>query len=592
MPGIDDVASFPLVSGFVPGQSSPFSGNDPGAALKVLIDKDVVPVRVGQNWLAAGVQFTSFQTIQSYVLLAVSFGTKLEIGLLGLATISVPPKSSTQVAYAELALAVSILPDDGVVSVDAKLTPASYVLSKRCYLTGGFAFYLWFAPNIHEGDFVVTLGGYHPNFSPPAHYPRVPRLGFNWAVTTEVSIKGGMYFALTPTCLMAGGSLQATYQSGDLKAWFTMGADFLISWKPFHYEGHMYISFGVSYTFRLNLLFTTVTKTISISLGADLTIWGPEFSGVARIDLWIISFTISFGATPNTKPRPIPWDDFQKSFLPPSAPPTARQVALLRGVNVHTTTYCSSKVTAGLVRDLSKDGDIDGPLDWIVNRDGTTLETNTIIPAKEYTLTIRDETFKVPPENIVITNPGELDGRNKDFGLGLVEVENRDFSSAHAVTLTMLDGGKLNRDVKYQVTAILRSVPKALWKKGSPSLSNKATIENALIGFDIRPVSPDPDASLPIALENFQYRSRDFAPNPYPAHPEFVIGPDLPDPMHVMQTTIDDTTVRGIRAEILGTLKRRGILEDTTVEVSPIAAHGNEFLLAAPVLGFEYWKKP
>jgi hypothetical protein len=593
LPGIDDVSSFPLVSGFVPGQSSPFSGNDPGAALKVLVDKDVVPVQVGQNWLAAGIQFTSFELVQSYVLLSVAFGTKLEIGLLGLATISVPPKSPTVLAYAELALAVSILPDDGVVSVDAKLTPASFVLSKRCYLTGGFAFYLWFAPNTHEGDFVVTLGGYHPNFPVPAHYPRVPRLGFNWAVTPQVSIKGGMYFALTPTCLMAGGSLEATFQSGDLKAWFTMGANFLIAWKPFHYEAQMYLAFGVSYTFRLNLLFTTITKTISISLGADLTIWGPEFSGVARIDLWIISFTISFGATPKSQPPPISWPDFQASFLPPSPPPTARQVTLLRGVNAHTTTYCSSKVTAGLVRDLSTDSDIDGPLDWIVNRDGTTLETNTIIPAKEYTLTICDETgFKVPPKNIVITNPAELDGRNKDFGLGLVEVENKDFSSAHAVTLTMLGGGKLNPDVKYEVTAILRSVPAAMWKKGRPKLSDKSTVENALIGFGVRPLSPDPAASLPIALENFQYRSRDFGPNPYPAHPEFVIGPDLPDPMHIMQTTIDDITVRGTRADILGTLKRRGILEDTTVEVSPLAAHGNEFLLAAPVLAFEYWKKP
>lgn len=592
LPGIDDVTSFPLVSGFVPGQSSPFSGNDPGAALKVLVDKDVVPVQVGQNWLAAGIQFTSFELIQSYVLLSVAFGTKLEIGLLGLATISVPPKSPTVLAYAELALAVAILPDDGIVSVDAKLTPASFVLSKRCYLTGGFAFYIWFAPNTHEGDFVVTLGGYHPNFSPPAHYPRVPRLGFNWAVTPQVSIKGGMYFALTPTCLMAGGSLEATFQSGDLKAWFTMGANFLIAWKPFHYEAQMYLGFGVSYTFRLNLLFTTITKTISISLGADLTIWGPEFSGVARIDLWIISFTISFGATPRSQPNPISWPDFQASFLPPSPPPTTRQLTLLRGLNVHTTTYCSSKVITGLFRDMSKDGHVDGPLDWIVNRDGTKFETDTKLPAKEYTLTICDQNGKVPAENIIITNPDELEGRNKDFGIGLVDVENKDFSSAHTVTLTLLEGRKLNPDVKYEVTAILRSVPAAMWKKGRPKLSDKSTVENALVGFDIRPLSPDPAASLPIALENFQYRSRDFEPDTYPAHPEFVLGPDLPDPMHVMQTTIDETTVKGARADILEALKRRGILEDTTVNVSPLALHGNEFLLAPPILAFEYWKKP
>jgi hypothetical protein len=62
--------------------------------------------------------------------------------------------------------------------------------------------------------------------------------------------------------------------------------------------------------------------------------------------------------------------------------------------------------------------------------------------------------------------------------------------------------------------------------------------------------------------------------------------------MQVMQATIDETTVNGARADILESLKRCGILEDTTVNVSPIALHGNEFLLAPPILAFEYWKKP
>jgi hypothetical protein len=207
LPGIDDVSSFPWVSGFVPGQSSPFSGGDPNAALQVLIEKNVVPVQLGQNWIAAGVQFTSFELLQSYALLSVAFGTKLEIGLLGLSAISVPPKAPVSLAYAELAIDVRILPNEGLIAVDAKLTQASYVLSKACQLTGGFAFYLWTAPNEFEGDFVVTLGGYHPNFKPPAHYPAVPRLGFNWVITSELNLKGEMYFALTPTCLMAGGLL-------------------------------------------------------------------------------------------------------------------------------------------------------------------------------------------------------------------------------------------------------------------------------------------------------------------------------------------------------------------------------------------------
>lgn len=65
---------------------------------------------------------------------------------------------------------------------------------------------MWFGNNANSGDFVVTLGGYHPSFNVPSHYPQVPRLSFfNSSITSELNIKGEMYFALTPRCIMAGG---------------------------------------------------------------------------------------------------------------------------------------------------------------------------------------------------------------------------------------------------------------------------------------------------------------------------------------------------------------------------------------------------
>ncbi len=54
------------------------------------------------------------------------------------------------------------------------------------------------------------------------------RLGLNWQVTSELSITGGIYFALTPHMVMAGGRLEAIFQSGILRASFTLAADFLI----------------------------------------------------------------------------------------------------------------------------------------------------------------------------------------------------------------------------------------------------------------------------------------------------------------------------------------------------------------------------
>ncbi len=591
LPSIDTVTQFPLVSGFVPNQDSPFSGPDPGKALGVLIEKDVVPISIGQNWLAAGVQFTSFELIQSFALLAVAFGTDLEIGLIGLATISVPPKVQPAVAFAQLALSVKILPNEGLVAVDAKLTPASYLLSKACLLTGGFAFYLWTAPNEHEGDFVVTLGGYHPNFVPPDYYPKVPRLGFNWVVNKEVLIKGGMYFALTPTCVMVGGSLEATFTSGDLHAWFTIGADFLIAWKPYYYTAHMYLSFGVSYTFSLDLLFTTITETISVSLGADLNVWGPEFSGVAQIHLWIISFDISFGSTPNTPPAAIKWDDFKESFLPPSTKKPLRKAAEVNADEPEETdTYCKGQVAKGLVKDLTKETENDAiEMSWIVNRNLTTLETNTIFPAKDYKVIIKGKNGIIPDENLVYTNEAALKARNKEFGVGLVEVENEDFHSEHVVTIDY--HGNLNPLINYEVTAIIRGVPKSLWQKRETGFDDNAIVPNVLVGFSITPIAPIPSKSVPIDLEYFKYRQQPYLPNIDPAKPTFITGPAQIDAMNELKKTINAEPTKTVRANIIASLKKRGVPVNPDVNVEQIAASAENFIFAPPVLSYTYWKK-
>jgi hypothetical protein len=589
LPTIDTVPTFPLTAGFVPGQSSPFSGSDPGAALKVLIKDNVVPVQIGQNWLAAGIQFTSFQMLESFALLSVAFGTELEIGLIGMSNLSVPAKSPKVVAAAQLALNVQILPNKGVVSVEAKLTPASYILSKSCLLTGGFAFYLWTAPNEHEGDFVVTLGGYHPSFTPPAHYPRVPRLGFNWTVTSEVSMKGGLYFALTPTCVMAGGSLEATFQSGSLKAWFIIGADFLIAWKPYYYDARLYANFGVSYTFRLNLLFTTITKTISVSLGADLRIWGPDFSGIARIHLWIISFDISFGANSAKPATIISWQEFKDSFLPPSQKTLEheRLYGNAAGVPVPTDTYCVGRVTTGLIQDLTKE--TTSPISWIVNRNQLTLETTAVMPAKEYEIVIRDKKGTVPAGNMVITNADALANINKDFGVGMVDVANKDFLSKQVVTLEF--EGVLNPRVRYEVTAIIRNVPKSLWEKRETGFAKDATIKNVLTGFRIVPVSPEPQQSLAIGLENFQYDFDDYAHIIQPAKPDFIEGPENKDGMKVMMETINNEKVKATRKRIADRLIQRGIPVDANIHVEQIAKAGQDFIMAPPVLKYTYWKE-
>ncbi len=272
-----------------------------------------------EDWLAAGVRFTSFEMVKSFALLTVAFGTHTEIALLGESSISVPVPAAgetvTPVAQADMVVMVDISPSNGQLAVCAQLTAQSYVLDPAAHLTGGFAFYAWFAPSAQPGDFVVTLGGYNPYFTPPSYYPQeVPRVGLSWQLPGGLSVTGGLYFALTPSVLMAGGYLRATWQSGDISAWFDAQADFLMRFKPFSYA--VAVSIGIGASFTVNLALTTLR--ITIYAGVNLVLWGPPFGGTAQVHLSVISFTIGFGSTQPDQPPAVDWAGFRQSFLPPA----------------------------------------------------------------------------------------------------------------------------------------------------------------------------------------------------------------------------------------------------------------------------------
>lgn len=305
VPTIDEVADHPLVSGALGKLSTP--------ALLPALKEKAAPCK-DQNFLAAGIKFTSFQMVQSFALVTVSFGEEMELDLLGLSEISVPaqlPKNSQPLAFAQLALKASYAPAQGLFSLFAQLTSESYILDKRCRLTGGFALCVWFG-GAHQGDFVVTLGGYNPNYQKPDHYPDVPRLGFDCRLSSAIRLSGSAYFALTPGSVMAGGRLEAVFEVSPIKAWFIAQADFYLGWKPFSYDVRLHVGIGVEA--RIQLLF--IRTTLRLEISADLHLWGPNFQGQARVKVFIISFTISFGDRNGSQEQALHWGDFCDSFLP------------------------------------------------------------------------------------------------------------------------------------------------------------------------------------------------------------------------------------------------------------------------------------
>lgn len=303
VPDVKNVKSFPLITMVMEKQTN----LNIDQALRKM--GSYVYESKGEYFIAAGIEFTTFELLRTFALAIVTFGKEFQIQLLGLSTISLPPKSRQPFVYAELAIKAVFAPAHGILSIEAALTSASYLFCKDCHLTGGFAFYLWFSGE-HKGDFVISLGGYHPRFAKPAHYPAVDRVGISWNIGKNLSMKGECYFAVTSTAVMAGGSLSFLYTLGNLKAWFSAYADLLISWAPFYYDIDVGISVGVSYT--LKILF--IRTTLKVELAARLHLLGPEFGGSVYVKWHIISFTVRFG-NPSPRPVPLSYVEFKDKFV-------------------------------------------------------------------------------------------------------------------------------------------------------------------------------------------------------------------------------------------------------------------------------------
>src|SRR6185503_13144617 len=80
----------------------------------------------------------------------------------------------------------------------------------------------------------------------------------------------------------------------------------------FFFKASISVDIGVSY--RLNLLFCT--KTISLSIGASVDLWGPPTGGIVHVHLWVVSFSVAFGSDgAGQQNDPLKWDGF-KSLLP------------------------------------------------------------------------------------------------------------------------------------------------------------------------------------------------------------------------------------------------------------------------------------
>lgn len=475
-PPLEQIRAFPLVAEVMGDRPKAAEGGaglrDEMAALAAYL-----PPEVDQYFLTVGVRFNSFKVLHGFALLSATFGNALEFDLMGEVTAQIPPppepgqQPPSVLSRVTIAYVARYLPDEGFLGVTGKIAPGSFVFDPHCHLEGGFAFSSWFK-GPHDGDFVFTMGGYHPDFTVPAHYPKpasVPRLTFRWEVDPHLSLHGDLYFALTSGAAMGGVELHASWKSGALEAWFDMGIDVLIQWQPYHYTASAHVEIGARVTIDPPIIGSI---SVTIEAGAELELWGPEFSGRAHVHVSVmgvsVGFSVDFIETKEGEPEGISWDAFSKAFLPDRS------------------AMCSLAVAGGMIRtDVVGE---DGIARDVVNPVELSLNSSSVIPLSGLTH------VSEAPRDIRATNPFGISPMHEPSAEVLAEIKVHNKEG-------------IDRTHDFICTPILKRFPSALW---GPDHSPKSMLASdslvAIGGYQITPSTPsEPGVSSRIERRHLDY---------------------------------------------------------------------------------------
>jgi len=498
---LEKVSEFPLVKQAL-NLEFPDSVDDVKKLAKDLVT--YLPAEKGTLIIMLGIKFSTFEVITSFALVVITISEKPRIDLLGLSQLVLGEDKDNAVVFIELALKASIDPTEGIVEVLGLITPTSFIFDKDCNLSGGFAFKAWFLGE-HAGDFVITIGGYHPRFKKPDHYPTVPRIALNWKVSDALSMKAEAYFALTPSACMAGGSLEMHFHTALVTADFVARANFLISWKPFFYDVEVYVSIKLSVHIYIESAWWHPSVNISMSLdaGAGLHIWGPEFSGKGTVHFHVrffgikfgFSADIEFGSTSSKTPPKLSWSEFREGLLP-----TPEIKEELLGISIND----------GLIKEDEIEFTVEGQKVkvknlWILNKKTISIAVNTPIPITYYT---DDNDIDGAEKPIFASWKGMT---NSSASLTITPMGNKSFTSQFSIAIQKIDenGNPISvdtTDTSFEIKhSIRKNMPASLW--GGASKNKDGTlIKNLASGFEIVYVQPPTaGATSKVPSKNFKF---------------------------------------------------------------------------------------
>ncbi|KAI1011808.1 hypothetical protein LB503_004831 [Fusarium chuoi] len=251
----------------------------------------------GANWVAAGVMGTACELIDVKAILTIPLDPSAgELAIFGTASAQFPrdAKPGKALAAIKINFQGSIDISRGFMLFEGRISDGSFILFDDCILSGGFAVGAWFGTSPQAGDWCITIGGWHPKFQAPSHYPSAPprmRLQWSYGDTKYLTLDGQAYAAVTPDAVMAGLAVQVKFEKWSCGATFDFRTDLILWLHPLHYDVYFHVFASLWYEVDVWI----ARKKLHISMGADLYITGPPFAGTVEFDVTVMVIRVKFG---------------------------------------------------------------------------------------------------------------------------------------------------------------------------------------------------------------------------------------------------------------------------------------------------------
>lgn len=152
----------------------------------------------------------------------------------------------------------------------------------------------------NEPDFLVSVGGFHPIYAPPAHLKLIAlkRITLN-LLNGNPNLVLRSYFAVTTNTVQFGASLDFTYRIAKFGVFGNFGFDTLIQYSPFHFIAVINASVEVK-----------LGRSSLFVVGLQFNLDGPapwHASGYASFKIFFVKFKVRFNKT---------WGEKRESLLP------------------------------------------------------------------------------------------------------------------------------------------------------------------------------------------------------------------------------------------------------------------------------------